>query len=206
MNDVGIVDYGVGNLLSLTNALEYLGIGVSIISDPLEIENYKKLILPGVGSFPAAMDKLEAKGMIEPLEQSFHGGSYILGICLGFQLFAQFSSEGEKRSGLGWVQASVEKIESVEFIKIPHVGWNSVKKIEGHQIIENIEEGQDFYFVHSYRMVPTKVPDFQTVLTCDYGVNFVAAIAKNNLFGVQFHPEKSQEAGLKLLKTWYEFI
>jgi len=199
-----IIDYGMGNLFSVENALKSLGASVKISSRENDIVNAEKLILPGVGAFPDGMKNLQELGLIPFLEREvLEKKKPFLGICLGMQLLATEGEEHKLTRGLGWVAGRVRRFAVDEdTFRIPHVGWNDVMPKSGQPLFQGIES-PIFYFVHSYHLVP----DDQSVVaaTCQYGETFVAAVKKENIFGTQFHPEKSQKNGLRLLENFLNF-
>ncbi|MBN2517355.1 MAG: imidazole glycerol phosphate synthase subunit HisH [Candidatus Altiarchaeota archaeon] len=200
---IAIIDYGMGNIFSVQNALVYLGYD-SVISNKVgDIENADRLILPGVGAFSVGMQRLEKFGLVELLEdQVVKGKKPILGICLGAQLFARKSYEGGEFPGLGWIDAEVVRIEPKDKkLKIPHIGWNDVQIVNPSVLFEGISE-PNFYFVHSYHV---RCKDRRLVTSeFEYGGNFTASVESGDIYGAQFHPEKSQSSGLKLLKNFVE--
>ena len=198
---IGIIDYGMGNLHSVKNALEFLAIENQIIADPSEIESMDKIIIPGVGSFKRAMDNLHEKNFVDPLVKFGNSGKYLLGICLGMQLLAETGTEPTISSGLGLIPGSIELLKS-DILRIPHMGWNGLKIKNDHPILEGVKLGADFYFVHSYAFHVES--DENIVAVTPYGYD-VPAIVKNktgNIIGIQFHPEKSQKQGLKLIENF----
>lgn len=199
-----IIDYGMGNLLSVRKAFEYLGEEVTVISDPQKMEEASRVVLPGVGAFPDAIMALGAKGWLEALQrQVVEAGKPFLGICLGMQLLADEGEENYPCKGLGWVRGKVKRFlfTDKEF-KVPQVGWNEVRPTGNSPLFQGIREGDTFYFVHSYHMVCADEKDIAA--KCHYGEDFVAAVQKDNVFATQFHPEKSQDNGLKILKNFIE--
>jgi glutamine amidotransferase len=198
---IGIIDYGMGNLHSVKNALDFLGIENQIIANPSEIESMDKIIIPGVGSFKRAMDNLHEKNLVDPLVKFGNSGKYLLGICLGMQLLAETGTEPSVCNGLGLIPGVVELIKS-ETLRIPHMGWNGIIINNDHPILEGVKLGADFYFVHSYAFHVES--DENIVAVTPYGYH-VPAIVKNktgNIIGIQFHPEKSQKQGLKLIENF----
>jgi glutamine amidotransferase len=202
---VHIVDYGMGNIWSVVGALTHLGASPIVSADPQEIKSAQCIVLPGVGSFRRAMFTLRSSGIEESLKHvAEQSGTKILGICLGMQLLAESSTEDGLTEGLGLVPARVERflLSEVKERKIPHVGFNAVAKGACNQLFKGLPERADFYFVHSYRIEPnTGIP---MCALCNYGNDFVAAFEDGNLFGTQFHPEKSQAHGLRLLQNFLE--
>jgi glutamine amidotransferase len=198
---IGIIDYGMGNLHSVKNALEFLCIENQIIANPSEIESMDKIIIPGVGSFKRAMDNLHEKNFVEPLVKFGKSGKYLLGICLGMQLLAETGTEPTISSGLGLIPGNIELLKS-DTLRIPHMGWNGLTIKNDHPILEGVKLGADFYFVHSYAFHVES--DENIVAVTQYGYD-VPAIVKNktgNIIGIQFHPEKSQKQGLKLIENF----
>jgi glutamine amidotransferase len=201
--DIVIIDYGMGNLRSVLNRFERLGASVSLSSDPETILRAKKLILPGVGHFATGMKNLNALGLIDVLYQKvIVGQTPILGICLGLQLFSEYSEEGNS-SGLGWIKSKTVRFslgDETNKLKVPHMGWNSVNIKKSSNFLNGIIESDLFYFVHSYHIVCIDKEDILS--TTDYGYEFVSAIQKGNIYGTQFHPEKSHEWGAILLRNF----
>ena len=201
---IGIVDYGFGNLGSIKNMLDRLGYDNMIVTNPEEIENAEKIILPGVGAFDMGMKALNERGWIPVLNRKvLEQNSPTLGICLGMQLMTQSSEEGVAE-GLGWVNAATRKFTfpAGSKLKVPHMGWNIVRTSANsilHQQLTDLEEIR-FYFVHSYYVDPVNIND--VIFSCSYGNDFCAAFQHKNIYGVQFHPEKSHQFGLKLLKNF----
>ena len=198
-----VIDYGAGNLQSISNALAFLKIEHVITRNFEDIHSAEKLILPGVGSFGHAMDKLHSYKLVDVLEEGvLDKGKPILGVCLGMQLFADKSYEGGEHKGLGWIKADVIKIEPTnKEIKIPHIGWNETKVDKLSALFAEFPDTADFYYVHGYHMV---CDDSDVVARCNHGEEIVSAVNKNNIYGTQFHPEKSQDAGLAVLKNFSE--
>lgn len=201
---ITIIDYGVGNIGSVFNMMTYLGVPVKVQSEPKEILKTDKLILPGVGSFDHAMDKLhQSPGLIEVLEELvLTKKKYILGICLGMQLFTEKSEEGVAK-GLSWISGTTKKFRPKHNLKIPHIGWNAVKTIKKDQpLFKGLQNDIQFYFSHSYF---TEVQDPNQVLTTTlYGDYFTSCLIKNNIIGAQFHPERSHKYGLRFMKNFAE--
>lgn len=202
---IGIVDYGLGNLTSVAGAVAKLGFEPVVTSDRARLEAADKLILPGVGAFPDGMTNLAERGLIEVLgDLVVKRRKPVLGICLGFQLLGSSSAEFGDTAGLGWIDAAVTRLQPDDTaLRVPHVGWNDLSQTAtGCVLFDGIDDGALFYFVHSYRMETP--PDGSEIGTCDYGGAFTAAVQKGNVFGTQFHPEKSQQAGLTLLQNYLE--
>jgi glutamine amidotransferase len=200
MSKIVILNYGVGNLKSVSKALENLKATVKITSKEEEIKKADALILPGVGAFKKAREKLE--GLEETIKKLVNSGKPILGICLGLQLFFTKSFEGGVFPGLNLIKGNVIKLPEV--VKLPHIGWNSIKIVKENEILNGVEDGSFLYFVHSYVVKPEE-PEV-VLSTTDYGITFPSIVAKNNIYGVQFHPEKSSKNGLKILENFVNLI
>ena len=197
-----IIDYNMGNLTSVANALEYIG-EKAVISNKIEdIKHADYIILPGVGAFSDGMKNLKDLGIINILnEEVIKKRKPLLGICLGMQLLAEEGYEGGLSKGLGYIKGVVKKFDSKN-LRIPHVGWNEVNFKKKSSLPHNLRKSEVFYFVHSYYLITNE--DI-IVGTCDYGNEFVAAIQKENIFATQFHPEKSQKPGLQILRNFIEY-
>ena len=197
MGYTAIVDYGVGNLKSVTNAMDYLGLSTRITSDTRELELADAIILPGVGAFPDAADKLRQTSLDRVLTAQAEKKP-ILGICLGMQLLLDRGEEVRECAGLGLVPGRVRRIETG--LKLPHIGWNSLSFPNPSPLLAGVEEGSYVYFVHSFCAV---ADDPDTVIAqTDYGVPVTAAVQRGNVYGCQFHPEKSGEVGLQILRNF----
>jgi glutamine amidotransferase len=200
---IGVVDYGMGNVRSVLNALEWIGEEGVVTSDPRKLDEASRLILPGVGAFGDAMANLHARGLPEILRrQVLEKGKPLLAICLGQQLLARSSTEHGWHAGLGWLDAEVMRFElGGTGLKVPHIGWNEATPRLEHPLFAGIKDDQFvFYFVHSYHMVCHDPGD--VAARCCYGQTFAAAVARGNVFATQFHPEKSQDSGIQLLKNF----
>lgn len=196
---IAVVDYGVGNLKSVTNALDYLGLRSTITGDAAELERADAIILPGVGAFPDAADKLFRLKLKNALiEQSER--KPVLGICLGMQLLFDGSDEVHRCAGLGLIHGWVEKIPTDQ--KLPHIGWNSLRFQNNSPIFKGLEDGAYVYFVHSYCGFAAR--ETEVTARTDYGVSVTAAVGRKSIYGCQFHPEKSGEAGLQILRNFGE--
>ena len=199
---VAVVDYGLGNLGSIANRLKVIGEKSVITSEKEKIAKADRIILPGVGAYDAGMTNLEQRGLVEFLKEQADSGKPIMGICLGMQLLGRGSEEGEK-NGLGLIP-----FDNVRFnipdnmnLKVPHMGWDIVDfKQKDNKLLEGIGENQRYYFVHSYHAVCDNVEN--VLMTCDYGYEFAAAVCKDNVYGVQFHPEKSHDFGMRLFENF----
>jgi glutamine amidotransferase len=203
---IALVDYGAGNLHSVHNALKAAGAErVVVTADPEIVRGAQRIVLPGVGSFKACMDGLGAiPGMVEALEKRvLQDGAPFLGVCVGMQLMATNGLEFGETPGLGWIEGQVERIERTDpAIKIPHMGWNDVSPLPHDNGAQLIEPGEA-YFLHSYHLVPDNGHDIAAMT--DHGGGLVAAVARDNLLGVQFHPEKSQAYGIALLARFLDW-
>ena len=197
---IKIVDYGMGNLRSVQKAFEKLGVAAEICASPAELAGVEKLVLPGVGAFRDAIHELKQTGMVPPVLDHIQAGKPFLGICLGLQLLFDVSYEDGEYEGLGVIPGKVVRFQDQPDLKIPHMGWNSLEVVGSPRLLEGIPRDAYFYFVHSYHVVPRD----ETVIAarCTHGEPFVAMIARGNLFATQFHPEKSQRVGLKLLSNF----
>lgn len=194
-----IVDYGVGNLFSLASSLAKIGEPSMVTSDPKCIENADRVILPGVGAFGDAMDKLQQSGLADTIQKVAAKGVPLLGICLGMQLlFARSFEYGEHR-GLGLLDGEVRPIETDRDLKIPHMGWNALHCCRTHPLLHYTNEGDFVYFVHSFHALNCQR---SLLATCEYGVPITAAVADRNVMGCQFHPEKSGDVGLRILQAF----
>lgn len=198
---IGIVDYGVGNLKSILNGMLFdKADDVCLISDPTDLGGCDKILLPGVGAFREAMSRLVDMGFDVVLKEQVAKGVPLLGICLGMQLLASKSYEGGETPGLDLISGEVTRIDW-EGVNVPHMGWNSVEH-DGTDLFVGVKNGSDFYFVHSYHFVPDS--NAAIVSTTDYGERFVSSVWFENVYGVQFHPEKSQRDGLRILRNFIE--
>ncbi len=195
---IGLINYGVGNIKSIYNAFKYLGISISIIENPLDLKKFDKIILPGVGSFKYCMERIEKKNFDSEIINYVNSQKFLLGICVGMQMLCKYSSEDGHKNGFNFFDDSVEKfnLNEVKDKEIPHIGFNSVIHNRASKLFKDFEHNPDFYFIHSYRVKSQKKNDSYSYF--NYGEKFVSAIEKENIFGVQFHPEKSQLNGIKL--------
>ena len=197
---VAIIDYGMGNVLSVQKALSKIGIDSIVTADKEEINKCTHIILPGVGSFNRAMKNLRAKNLVSILrEEVKENKKPFLGICLGMQLLADHGNEDGETEGLGFIEGSVKPIP-LHDLPIPHIGWNEVT-IKSNKYFENVQD-HNFYFVHSYYLDACNESDIAATVT--YGCELTAAVEKDNIFGTQFHPEKSQQEGIEILKSFFK--
>ena len=198
---IAIVNYGLGNLHSVHKAAAFVGGEVEVTDNPKVILNADKIILPGVGAFADGMKGLESQGLAKTVRKVADLGKPILGICLGMQLLFEESDEQGHHEGLG-ILAGKAVLFQHPGIKVPQIGWNQVDLMKPSQLTSGIKNGDYFYFNHSYYCIPKEVEDALT--STDYGVRFSSSVEKNNIYGVQFHPEKSQKTGLQILKNFVE--
>ena len=199
---IGIVDYGVGNLFSLKCSISYLGEEAKVCKRPEELKAADRLILPGVGAFGDAYELLMKSGLGKEVVEEAKAGKPILGICLGMQLLFDKSYEYGCHDGLGLIKGNVVPIKDglTQDLKIPHMGWNALDFVKESPLFKYIKKGDHVYFVHSYYATDCE----DVIATCEYGFPVTAAVAKNNVYGTQFHPEKSGDVGLKILKAFCE--
>ena len=198
---VAVLDYGAANMVSITKALAAVGADVAVVSEPAGLAGVDAVVVPGVGAAGSAMSHLQERGLLEPLRDWVRAGKPCLGICLGYQVLFESSAEGDVAT-LGVLSGRTEEL--VDAPTLPHIGWNSVNAVRPHALFDGIADGSYFYFVHSYAPVPT---DERIVLArTTHGRPFVSAVASGRTFGLQFHPEKSSEAGLKLLSNFMGLV
>jgi glutamine amidotransferase len=199
---IRIVDYGIGNLLSVLNAFQAAGIDAELSSDPKAVQAADKVLLPGVGAFGVAMDRLERGGFADALREfALVRQRPLMGICLGMQLLAETGTEFGERPGLGFIRGRIEKIDTgTTNLRLPHMGWNDLVLTRETRLLAGLQKERSAYFAHSYVMVPVDTTDIAA--TTDYGMPLVAAVERSNIQGAQFHPEKSQLVGVQLLKNF----
>ena len=205
---IAIIDYGLGNLGSIANMLKAIDVRPIITDMKEELEQAEKLILPGVGAFDVGMTELKNRGLIPVIKELVNGGKPILGICLGMQLLGEGSEEG-KDPGLGFIPFKSKRFDFSKAdsallpkLKVPHMGWDIVDFKKESPLLKGIKGQQRYYFVHSYHAVCKEERD--VLMTCDYGYPFAAAVSRDNIYGVQFHPEKSHDFGMRLLQNYVE--
>ena len=197
---IAIIDYQMGNLRSVQKGFEKVGYAATITSSPAELAAADKIVLPGVGAFDDAMAELRHRDLVGPIRDTIASGKPFLGICLGLQLLFDVGYEGGEHEGLGILRGKVVRFNLPHEFKVPHMGWNRGRFVQPSPILQGLDDGTYFYFVHSYYGVPED-PGVVAIQS-DYGHPFCAAVWKDNLFATQFHPEKSQAKGLKLLKNF----
>lgn len=197
---IAIIDYGMGNLRSVQKAFEHVGADARLTNVIGDILKADKVVLPGVGAMMPAMQKLQELALTGPIRKVIQEGKPFLGICLGLQLLFERSSEGGFSEGLKILEGSVERFNQ---LKVPHMGWNQIQpQAAGSKLFAGLDSGENVYFCHSYFVVPKDVSVIAGMT--NYGVDFVSAVARGNIWGVQFHPEKSQKAGLQILRNFVE--
>jgi len=207
---IAIIDYGMGNIHSVNKALQLFGAKTKITNNPKDISSCDKAVLPGVGAFDDAMLELKKQGLIPALEELVRNKKPLLGICLGMQLFFEESQEAKETKGLGILKGKVVRFKEEKGLKVPHMGWNQLKRAQGSGVrsqgdcplLKDVSDGAYVYFCHSY--YPEPKDKNVIAATTDYGMDFASFVWKENVFGVQFHPEKSQNVGLKILKNFVE--
>lgn len=202
---LGIVDYGMGNLLSVYNAFDYLGVNVKLCKFPEDLKTVDRIVIPGVGAFKDCIARLKSTGFSDALhEEVINAAKPTMGICLGMQVMAKKSYEGGEFEGLGWFDAEVVKLTPNDpTLRIPNIGWNTIDYDRSCQLFKDLPFHPDFYLVHSFYVKTNDEKDI--VATYDYTYPVTASILKDNIFATQFHPEKSQDFGLKMLDNFIEW-
>ncbi len=199
---IAIIDYQMGNLRSVQKGFERVGHEAVVTSDAAQLADADKIVLPGVGAFEDAIRELQDRNLVEPIRSAVADGRPVLGICLGMQLFFERSFENGEHVGLGLIPGDVVQFDLPSEYKVPHMGWNQIEVQQSTPLLEGIASGTHFYFVHSFHVVSK---DTQAIAaTTDYGSPFCSIVARDNLFATQFHPEKSQEFGLQILRNFAE--
>ncbi|MEI8247829.1 MAG: imidazole glycerol phosphate synthase subunit HisH [Lentisphaerota bacterium] len=199
---IALIDYNMGNLLSVSKALEYVGGDIRVIDTPADIAKADAVVLPGVGNFGDGMEHLRGRGFEQPVIDAVNSGKPFLGICLGMQMLLDASEEASGVKGLGIIKGKVVRFpENIE--KVPHMGWNSVRIDRPCNILDGVADESYFYFVHSYYACPDSAD--AVIGSCEYITRFAAIIGGKNIFATQFHPEKSQNAGLQILKNFVKY-
>jgi glutamine amidotransferase len=201
---IAIIDYGMGNLRSVQKGFERVGFRAQVTRDLEQIASARGIVLPGVGAFSACMENLRRFGLTKPIKESVRQEKPFLGICLGFQLLFSESEEFGSQKGLDLLPGKVVGFRSENGLKVPHMGWNRIEKKKEAPFLDGISDGDYVYFVHSYYVVPEDPSVIATTTT--YGLSFVSSIATDHLFACQFHPEKSQEIGLRILTNFGRFV
>ena len=198
---LAVIDYGAGNLRSVLHALRHLGVqDVRLVQHPDQLEGSDKIILPGVGAFGAGMQKLHEQKLVGPLREAVSAGVPYLGICLGMQFLFDYSDEMGHHEGLGILPGHVTRFPEFTDLKVPHMGWNQLRPTRESLLLAGMKHSDYAYFVHSYHCVPDVAADI--LITTHYGIDFTAAVERDNIYGVQFHPEKSQQTGLQVLRNF----
>ena len=200
--EIVLIDAGTGNLRSVQKALEAVGANVLRTDDPKKVASCGRVVLPGVGAFGDFMSGLRARGLEEAVNDSAQRGIPLLGICVGMQALFEIGEEMGEHKGMGLLQGKVVKFADSLSVKIPHTGWNQLETRNDARLFDQVNDGAYVYFNHSYYCLPQKSSD--VLATTDYGINYACAVQRENIFGVQFHPEKSQAVGLKILKNFLE--
>jgi imidazole glycerol phosphate synthase glutamine amidotransferase subunit len=198
---ISIVDYGAGNLPSVERALGKLGAQTQLATEAAHISSAKAIVLPGVGHFSAFVNGLRERNLVDPLRAAFEAGVPILGICLGLQAMFAASEEAPGAAGLGFLTGDVRSLPTN--VKSPHIGWNQVRSVQDGTLLRGLPEDAYFYFAHSFAVPAASAP---TIAACDHGMPFAAVIEQRNLLAVQFHPEKSGEAGARVLRNFVEAV
>lgn len=198
---IAVINYGLGNLHSVQKAVAFVGGEPLVTADPQAILNTDKIILPGVGAFADGMQGLQSRGLVDVIQRAAEDGIPLLGICLGMQLLFDQSEEKGEHAGLGLIPGRVLFFQEKD-IKVPQIGWNQVSPAKTSALLNDIPDGAYFYFNHGYYCCPRDEGD--VLLTTDYGLRYTSAVQRDNVFGVQFHPEKSQKRGLQLLRNFVE--
>lgn len=204
-----VIDYDMGNLKSMANAFKALGVEIEVSGEPTELARASGIVLPGVGAFGDGMRNLERRGLVPVLNDKVVGArTPYLGVCLGMQFLAEVGLEHGEHKGLGWIPGRCERIQSDDpSIKVPHMGWNDVKiERTGSPLLAEVADGAAFYFLHGYHFQPAAQARDRVLATVQHGGALVAAVQQEHVFGVQFHPEKSQGAGLKLLRNFADLV
>jgi imidazole glycerol-phosphate synthase subunit HisH len=198
---IAIADYGIGNLGSVTKAFRHAGAETVLTGDPEVLRGADALVLPGDGAFAATLEEVTRRGLVPVVREAAAAGKPVLGICIGMQLFFEESEEHGLHRGLGLLPGRVRRFE--EGLPVPHMGWNRLRRRQAHPLLEGIEDGAYVYFVHSYYC---DAPEAVTIATSDYGRDFAAVAGRGSVLGVQFHPEKSQGVGLRMVANFVRMI
>jgi imidazole glycerol-phosphate synthase subunit HisH len=198
---LAVIDYGAGNLRSVLHALKHLGVqDMQLVRSPQELEGAEKIILPGVGAFGASMEQMHKQELVDPVRQAVKDGIPYLGICVGMQMLFDVGEEMGEYAGMGILEGRVVRFPNFEDRKVPHMGWNQLNIHKESDLVANLSDQNYTYFVHSYYCAPDNPDDI--VASVDYGIDFTAIVQRDNIYGVQFHPEKSQKVGLQILTNF----
>ncbi len=201
---IAVIDYGAGNLRSVLHALRYLGVGqdVRLVHSPDDLAGADRIVLPGVGAFGAGMQRLHEQALVDPLKDALAKGIPYLGICLGMQFLFEQSDEMGEHIGLSVLPGKVTRFPAFDDLKVPHMGWNQLGIQRESALLKGLSTESYAYFVHSYYCLPEEARD--ALIMVDYGIPFCAGVQRKNIFGVQFHPEKSQHTGLRILRNFLD--
>jgi len=197
---IAIIDYGMGNIHSVQKAFESLGTESTVVNNPRDLKKCRKIVLPGVGAFSDAMAELKKQEMISAIKEQINNGKPFLGICLGMQLLFEKSQEAGKTKGLMVLEGEVKKFPRKDGLKVPHMGWNQLMVNPRCPLLKGVADRSYVYFCHSYYPEPKNKTDIAAA--CEYGADFCAVVWHDNIYGAQFHPEKSQDTGIKILKNF----
>jgi imidazole glycerol-phosphate synthase subunit HisH len=198
---LAVIDYGAGNLRSVLHALHHLGVeNIQVVQEAHQLKGAQKIILPGVGAFGAGMNKLRDQNLVQPIQDAAFAGVPFLGICLGMQFLFERSDEMGDHEGFGMLPGYVTRFPQQPELKVPHMGWNQLQQHRDSPLLDSLAGESYAYFVHSYYCVPAAESDI--IATVDYGLPFTAVVQRENIYGVQFHPEKSQKTGLQILTNF----
>ena len=198
---LAVIDYGAGNLRSVLHALKHLRArDIRLVQSPDQLAGAEKIILPGVGAFGACMAQMREQDLVEPLKRALKAGTPYLGICVGMQMLYEVGEEMGEHAGLGMLGGRVRRFPHFDDRKVPHMGWNQLNIRRDSELLQGLGEANYVYFVHSYYCAPTD--EYSVVASVDYGIEFAAFAQRDNIYGVQFHPEKSQKTGLRILENF----
>jgi imidazole glycerol-phosphate synthase subunit HisH len=198
---LAVIDYGAGNLRSVLHALKHLGVeNMQLVRTPEELEGAEKIILPGVGAFGASMEQMHKQELVDPVREALANGIPYLGICVGMQMLFEIGEEMGEHEGMGILEGRVVRFPHFDDLKVPHMGWNQLTLHKESGLLANLGDDNYTYFVHSYYCAPDNDDDI--VASVNYGIDFTAAVQRDNIYGVQFHPEKSQRMGLQILTNF----
>ena len=204
-NEIVMIDYGASNIRSAQKAFEHVGALITLTADPQIVRQAHKLVLPGVGAFGAGMNALRTRGLDTAVSDKVREGAPLLGICLGMQFLFENSDEMGHHAGLGLIPGHVTRFDLAEAnLKVPHMGWNQIEHKENHPLLRGVPDGAYAYFVHSYYCIPADSEN--NVARTKHGRTFTSIVARDNVFGIQFHPEKSQRYGLQILRNYMELV